>query len=151
MNQSTSAAPQALNKLGRIIMKIFGIEIKWPETKKSKVKRMLRENGSLATIKYILERGDICDDYCPKGYCNKYVKIKCPNSEFSTGCVKYYISNLIREGYFDLDLYRLYKIQGQLALRQKLLLTHKLNFIQLGRYQNMVKAYSIEQGNSDDE
>lgn len=131
-------------------MKIFGIEIKWPETKKSTIKQMLREKGSLATIKYILDKGDICDGYCPKGYCNKYIKIKCPNSEFSTGCVKYYISNLVREGYFDLDLYKLYKIQGQLALRQKLHFIHKLNLIQLGKYQDMIQAYAREQEDKDD-
>lgn len=104
-------------------MKIFGLEIKFPRTRKSIHKELLRDKGSL--------------------YLRRYMKEK---YNWHVLHINNKIYNLIREGNFDLDLWRLFKIQGQLELIKKLLNTYELNPYQLRMYKAQIKKFDKKIG-----
>lgn len=104
-------------------MKIFGFEIKLPRTKKSIHKELLRDKGSF--------------------YLRKYMK---DNYSWNPFYINEEIYDLIQEGNFDLDLWRLLRIRGILDLRKKLLNHYHLNPNQLKMYIAQVKKFDKKIG-----
>lgn len=99
-------------------MKIFGFELKWLRTRKSIIKDMLLEHGQVNT-KRILKK---------EGRWHPYDVSRC-------------IHELIHEGALDLDLYRLYTIQGVHNLKIKLIKEYKLNPNKLKIYLTKIRKF----------
>lgn len=102
-------------------MKIFGINFKWLETKKSKIKRMLAEEGRIKTRK--LARNIL--------YLNPFE-------------VESYLTDLIKNGCVDRDLVKLYDLYGKWGLINKLKGTYMFNPGQIKMYIAKIENFCKE-------
>lgn len=92
-------------------MKIFGFEFNWPETKKAKIKRRLKEEGKIKTIKFVQHILN----------CNRFD-------------ADAYLIKLIEEGCIDRDLVRLYLMYKKWGVISKLKSVYRFNPGQIKMY-----------------